>query len=192
MAFYAFRINDLGDKFDFNSLENLFFKAREINIQQTKEVNEFLLTRDNDVNDFSNVHPATVDGLIPDEKTIPSSNIDTISPYDLEKLVEQAYLNLGYEAIATKKSGDQGADVVVKNPDTELITVIQVKQYSAKVGNKAVQEIIAGKAFYNANEAIVMTNNYFTESAVTLAENTGVILFDREKFINFLDKAYKK
>ena len=37
-----------------------------------------------------------------------------------------------------------------------------------------------------------MTNNYFTESAVTLAENTGVILFDREKFINFLDKAYKK
>lgn len=191
MAFYAFRINDLGDKFDFNSLENLFFKAREINIQQTKEVNEFLLTRDNDVNDFSNVHPATVDGLIPDEKTIPSSNIDTISPYDLEKLVEQAYLNLGYEAIATKKSGDQGADVVVKNPDTELITVIQVKQYSAKVGNKAVQEIIAGKAFYNANEAIVMTNNYFTESAVTLAENTGVILFDREKFMNFLDKAYK-
>lgn len=191
MAFYAFRINDLGDKFDFNSLEDLFFKARELSIQQSKEVTEFLLTKDNDVNDFSNVHPASVDDLIPDEKTIPSSNIDTISPYDLEKTVEQAYIKLGYEAIATKKSGDQGADVVVRNPNTELITVIQVKQYSSKVGNKAVQEIIAGKAFYNANEAIVMTNNYFTESAITLAENTGVILFDREKFMNFLDKAYK-
>ena len=79
--------------------------------------------------------------------------------------------------------------MIVQNPDTGIKTVVQVKQYSSKVGNKAVQEIIAGKAFYNADEAIVMTNNYFTESAIELAENTGVILFDRDKLIDFLSKS---
>lgn len=189
LAFYAFKINSYGDDIDFKDLEELFFQAREFNIQETQATNEFLMTKETDVNDFSTIGQVSADDLLRGDDQPVENNIDIISPYELEELVEQAYLDLGYNALATKKSGDQGADVIVQNPDTGIKTVVQVKQYTSKVGNKAVQEIIAGKAFYNADEAIVMTNNYFTESAIELAENTGVILFDRDKLIDFLSKS---
>ncbi|MDG5789610.1 restriction endonuclease [Evansella sp. AB-P1] len=56
---------------------------------------------------------------------------------------------------------------------------IQVKCYSSKVGNKAIQEVIAGMKYYKLDKGIVVTNNYFTESAITLAQSSDIILWDR-------------
>ena len=50
----------------------------------------------------------------------------------------------------------------------------------AAVGNSAVQEAVAGKRYYNCDKIIVITNNYFTTSAITLAKVNNVILWDRE------------
>ena len=48
--------------------------------------------------------------------------------------------------------------------------------YSQPVGNKAVQEVLAGKAFESADLAFVVSNTEFTPAAWTLAEATGVYL----------------
>ncbi|WP_179231657.1 restriction endonuclease [Limosilactobacillus reuteri] len=101
------------------------------------------------------------------------------------------YEILGYKSEATKKSGDQGADVIIVDPKTGIKSVIQIKKYTSKVSNSAIQQVIAAKAFYNAQEAIVMTTNYFTKSAIDLAENTGVILYDRDQFSAFISRVYK-
>ena len=88
------------------------------------------------------------------------------------------YNKMGYEVEPTKLSGDQGADVVVIKFGEK--TVIQAKRYGGTVGNKAVQEIIAAISLYKAQKGIVITNNYFTKSAVELAEANKIELIDRD------------
>lgn len=58
---------------------------------------------------------------------------------------------------------------------------VQCKRYSSNLGNTPVQEVYAGKAMYNCQVGVVMTNQHFTGSAKELAKSTGVLLWDREK-----------
>ena len=64
---------------------------------------------------------------------------------------------------------------------------IQCKFYSSPVGVSSVQEISAGKEFYNCHVAVVMTNSTFTKNATELAQKTKVLLWDVNK-INQLIK----
>ncbi|WP_088325033.1 restriction endonuclease [Bacillus cereus] len=52
---------------------------------------------------------------------------------------------------------------------------IQVKRYSDKVPNKAVQEVIAGIAYYKLDQGVVITNTYFTKQAQNQAKGTNVM-----------------
>lgn len=100
--------------------------------------------------------------------------------YEFEEYVANLYKKLGYTIEeVTKKSGDQGADVIAYKDNIKY--VIQVKFYSSPVGNSAVQEVVASKCFYNANQAIVVTNNTFTKSAIELAQANKVELVDKDK-----------
>ena len=63
---------------------------------------------------------------------------------------------------------------------------IQAKRYSSNVGNKAIQEVIAGSQFYKCNRCIVVTNSYFSKQAKELAQKTKVILWDRDKLSSLL------
>ena len=44
--------------------------------------------------------------------------------------------------------------------------VIQTKCYHNVVGNKAIQEAVAGMKYYDADKAMVITNSTFTRSAI--------------------------
>lgn len=87
--------------------------------------------------------------------------------------------NLGWETHVLKASGDQGVDIIASKENRKY--AIQCKRYSKPVGNKAIQEVIAGKIFYNIDSAIVVSNSYFTKSAQQLASATGVILLHHEQ-----------
>ena len=54
----------------------------------------------------------------------------------------------------------------------------QCKYYESPVGNKAVQEVYSGMAFYDCQKAVVITNNTFTPQAVELANKLGVELWN--------------
>lgn len=181
---YALYINN--DTIQFTSLEDLFFIIKE-------KYHESQLLKYSNYEDFSDFepefNPEYNSNPVKHEYTSVSDRIDIVDPFRLEELVEEAFIKLGYEGSATKKTGDQGADVVVTNPKINEKIVVQIKQYNSKVSNKAVQEVLAAKAYYNADRSIVMTTDYFTKSAIELANQTNVELFDREKFIDFLDKA---
>lgn len=86
----------------------------------------------------------------------------------------------GYKHVqVTRSSGDQGVDVLASRKGKKY--AVQCKYYSGAVGNKAVQEVMAGQVYYNCDAAIVMTNSTFTKSAKELAEKAGVELWDRIK-----------
>ncbi len=109
-------------------------------------------------------------------KTPQELDTSHMSPYDFEKECARILNLKGFSARATKGSGDQGVDVLAEKNNIKI--AIQCKQYSKPVGNKAVQEVIAGKNFYNTEYAAVVSNASFTPSARKLAAKCGVILLD--------------
>lgn len=99
---------------------------------------------------------------------------EDMSPIEFEQCCAD-YLGLkGWDARTTKRSGDQGADVVARKAAHFL--VVQCKKYGKPVGNKAVQEVIAAKAYQQATVAAVVSNQTYTPAARELAKKAGVLL----------------
>ena len=113
------------------------------------------------------------------------ADIDQMSGEEFEELLKYHFLEQGYKAQLTPKSHDYGADLVLKNGYGETI-VVQAKRYGSTVGIKAIQEVIGARSYYNAQRAIVFTNNYFSNSAEQLAETSGVELYDRSELTQFI------
>ena len=111
-------------------------------------------------------------------------DIDNLNGYEFEIFVGKIFEKMGYKVEVTQKSGDQGIDIIARN---SIIKIgIQAKCYSQPVGNSAVQEAVAGKAYYNCDKVFVATNNTFTKSAMDLAKVNNVGLIDRFKLINMI------
>lgn len=108
--------------------------------------------------------------------------------YGFENLVAQALIQNGFSNVTTTGgSGDFGADVVAEKDGMKY--VIQCKYYSSSVGVKAVQEVFSSKIHYRAHIAVVATNSVFTKAAKTLAEETGVLLWDGRGGVRVKDGA---
>lgn len=93
--------------------------------------------------------------------------------YCAEWLVKHGYR----EVIVTPATGDYGADLIAKDRSGKR-WVFQCKHFSGKVGNSAVQEVVAAKAHYNADCAGVMTNSQLTKKARDLAWENAVELIE--------------
>ncbi len=93
-----------------------------------------------------------------------------------EDFLGDVFRSLGYGVKTTKGSGDQGADLIVTKADRRI--AVQAKGYGKPVGNRAVQEAMAGRAYYGCSECAAITNSTFTPSAVALAERAGCLLID--------------
>lgn len=110
-------------------------------------------------------------------------DIDKLSPIEFENFCADILLQAGWNATVTQASGDQGVDVIAEKKGIRL--VLQCKKYSSPVGNKAVQEIAAGKIHQQADHAAVVTNNGFTPSALELANTTNVKLLHVSELEDF-------
>lgn len=102
---------------------------------------------------------------------------DEMTGSQYEQYVAEKLRDMGYRKIKfTPASGDHGADIIALAPDG-VQCAVQCKRYAKKVGNKAIQEALAGAAYYGCERAIVATNNQFTPQAIHDAETVGVVLF---------------
>lgn len=99
---------------------------------------------------------------------------DTTTPLGFEQHCVNILIGAGWIARTTVASGDQGVDITAEKAGRRV--VLQCKLYSQPVGNKAVQEVIAGRMFAGADAAAVVTNATYTRSARDLARRTGVLL----------------
>jgi HJR/Mrr/RecB family endonuclease len=84
----------------------------------------------------------------------------------------------GYRVEHVGKVGDFGADLIIAG--VEGRAVVQTKRYASNVGLDAVREAAAARAHYATDRAIVLTNSYFTDSAIALAQSNRVELWDRD------------
>ncbi|KAA5971582.1 restriction endonuclease [Pantoea sp. M_9] len=116
--------------------------------------------------------------------------VDAMNGFQFEDFLVNIFQTMGYDVKETKRTQDQGADLFVTRFGKDM--VIQAKNYSGSVGNSAVQQVISAKTFYGCEEAMVVTNSYFTRSAKELAESAMVRLIDRDELQNYLDDYNQK
>ncbi|MFI3325988.1 MAG: restriction endonuclease [Clostridia bacterium] len=105
--------------------------------------------------------------------------IDKMTGLEFEELLSEFFKSQGYKVSLTKQSNDYGADLILQKNKSKII--VQAKRYKNKVGNKAIQEVVASLKIYNATKGMVITNSFYTKNAVNLANANNIILWDRNK-----------
>ncbi|GJM17723.1 MAG: hypothetical protein DHS20C13_30500 [Thermodesulfobacteriota bacterium] len=122
------------------------------------------------------------------EKTLGKEKVPIYYDYasldgvEFEKYVRTVFENLSFHVDETRTTGDQGADLVL-NKGAEK-TVVQVKNHNKNIPNKAIQEVVAAKKYYDATNAMVVVSSSFTQGAIDLALKNGVELWDGQKLRN--------
>lgn len=117
--------------------------------------------------------------------------IDKLTGHQFEEYCGRLLKDMGFSNInVTVASGDQGIDILASMGTTAY--GFQCKNYISVVGNKAVQEALAGKVFYKVDRVGVITNNYFTNSAKKLATEGNVELWDRDTLKELLEDSISR
>ena len=116
--------------------------------------------------------------------------VDIMDGIAFEQFLKRLFIYLGYQVSETARTGDYGADLVLKrNGET---TVVQAKRYSANVGAKAVQEVFSARHHYKADKMMIVSNAHFTRQAEIMAEEQEIELVDREELIALLEEVKKE
>lgn len=104
--------------------------------------------------------------------------VDGMEGHDFEYFCAELLKKRGFgEVEVTKGSGDYGVDILAEKEGVTY--AIQCKCHSDAVGVKAVQEVYAGRDYYDCMVGAVLTNQYFTASAVNAAKKLKILLWDR-------------
>jgi SNF2 family DNA or RNA helicase len=126
------------------------------------------------------------------------ADIDVLSPKEFEVFSAVLYSCQGFQSSLTPQH-DFGADCIAIGNGNEANVLIQCKMKmpgsKSRVGNSAVQEIVAAKKEYerqkqvNFEGLVVITNGSYTDAAKIQAESNNVTLIDRRK-LSELTKHY--
>jgi hypothetical protein len=95
---------------------------------------------------------------------------------EFEAFLADVFRELGYRVETTKKTGDQGVDLILSRGRRRV--AVQAKGYKDSVGNKAVQEVVAGRLYYECDGCAAVTNSTFTAGAWDLASSVGCLLIE--------------
>ncbi len=120
------------------------------------------------------------------------TDIDLMEGYMFEDYLRVLLFYQGYKVEQTQKSRDYGADLILTEPQTKQKIVVQAKRYSKPVGSKSVQEVLAAKLHYKAEDAWVIATNTFTPQAELLAKENSIRLIDRQELIEMYKKVQEQ
>lgn len=111
------------------------------------------------------------------------SHVDAMSGEEFERWCAELLASNGFSSVERcGGAGDQGVDIVAAKDEVRY--AFQCKCYSSDLGNTPVQEVYAGKKYYRCQVGVVMTNRHFTKGAVSLADATGILLWDRDRLLS--------
>lgn len=113
--------------------------------------------------------------------------LDELGGVEFEEYLAGLFRKQGYEAELTPNTGDYGADLVLSKDDERV--AVQAKRYAGSVGVGAVQEALAGMAYYRCHAAWVVTTGTFTPNAFELAKQSNVRLIGRAELGTLIVRA---
>jgi HJR/Mrr/RecB family endonuclease len=117
-------------------------------------------------------------------------DIDGMDGLEFERYLREILEHRGFQAALTPSSDDRGVDIVAERD--EFCCAIQVKRHHGLVSRRAVSDAVAGMKHYGCNAAMVVTNSYFTASAVALAESNDCELVDRDLLAGWIGEFQRR
>ncbi|WP_018924498.1 restriction endonuclease [Salsuginibacillus kocurii] len=116
------------------------------------------------------------------------TTIDQMSHDQFVQHLELVYIKEGYRVTRPKEKEDFGADLILYERGHKI--VVLAEKAEEEVDLRPLQEVYAAKAYYEAEEACVITNQGFTTAANKLSQATEVELVDREQLIEWLAEVH--
>ncbi|SFK65531.1 Restriction endonuclease [Halogranum rubrum] len=89
----------------------------------------------------------------------------TLHPRQFEHLVARLWDELGYKTTVTKRSGDDGVDVIATAEEQRVVIQTKRNRPSSQVTSRVVQRTIGTIPQFRADQAIVVTTSEFSPSA---------------------------
>ncbi len=115
--------------------------------------------------------------------------LDTLNPFEFERMIAERFEKRGYSARLTRKSSDGGIDVWLSQGEKRI--AVQCKRYGQKnpVSRPDIQKFIGAMITEGADEGIFITSSYFTDGAKKAAQSSlkRMILMEREEVFRFLE-----
>jgi restriction system protein len=103
--------------------------------------------------------------------------VDTMTGTQFKCLLGLLFSEKGYLVARVGGRGESGADLLLGSPGSR--TIVEVKRRTDVVRHGAVQQVVAAKAYYGANQAVVVASSNFSDRAIALARSNNVTLWDR-------------
>lgn len=104
--------------------------------------------------------------------------LDEMEGHDFEYFCAELLEDNGFVDVeVTRGSGDYGVDILAEKDGVTY--AVQCKRYTSPVGVQAVQQVYAGRDYYDRMVGAIMTNQYFTAPAVEAAKKLKILLWDR-------------
>jgi hypothetical protein len=114
------------------------------------------------------------------------ADVDTLTGIDFEHCIGAMFVRLGYQVQFTE-TFDFGADLLVTKDGNR--TAVQAKRQESPVGERAFQQVLAGRIHYQCDSAAVVTNSELMPRARRLAAECGVSIMERPHLTRMLEMA---
>jgi len=103
------------------------------------------------------------------------ADLTTMTPTEFEHFVRQLFEASGLEGWTTKRTGDDGVDAVVTNPDPMIggLTIVQAKKYNGVIGVSHIRELVGAMDEKRAGRGILITTSWFASGCWTKARENG-------------------
>jgi hypothetical protein len=93
-----------------------------------------------------------------------------------EEFVARVFRSLGYDVRETRAVTGHGVDLIARGHGRTV--AVHTTGCADAVGNRAVQEVFAGRVYHKCEECAVVTNSRFTSGAIDLAAEVKCELID--------------
>ena len=113
------------------------------------------------------------------------SNLDNTLGREFEEFMIKLFEKLGYSTTVTNRSKDYGCDMMLQQDGCRI--AVQAKRSKTELTFTSVQRALDSLKKYDAQLAIVVTNNKFLLSAKHLAKIKNVTLIDRKKLLDLIE-----
>lgn len=118
-------------------------------------------------------------------KNLQIADVDYMSGISFENYIAWLLLKVGFSQVGvTQGSRGVGADIIASRGEHKYL--IQVKKLSSKVSREVISDVVAAKSDYHCSASMVVTNNYFTESATKYANSVECELIDRDTLASWI------
>lgn len=88
-----------------------------------------------------------------------------LTPRRFEEVVHSVYRELGYDAVLTQQSKDEGRDLILFGKSPKDFAIVEVKRYANRVGVELVRQLRGVQLREDAPRAILVTTTGFTAGA---------------------------